>query len=89
MQDYAEQLEQKLTEKYGFVLGSDPLFKLLGYPTINALKQGVIRNQISVPIFSIENRRGKFALTKDVAEWLAMKRLSAICETEKKVCNMN
>ncbi len=41
----------------------------------DAFRQAVCRNSVPVPLFSIANRRGKFALAKEVASWLAQQRL--------------
>lgn len=72
-------LERELIERYGELLATDPLYRLLGYSTPAALKQSLLRKELpAVPIFRIENRRGMFALTKDVAAWLAEKRFTAI-----------
>jgi hypothetical protein len=36
------------------------------------------RKTVPVPIFSIKNRRGKYALVKDVVSWLAQQRDAAL-----------
>lgn len=76
--DLAQQLETELFEKYGPILTGHDLIKCLGYSSLAALRQAVSRDKAPVPIFSIEERRGKFALTKDVAQWLAEQR-NQIC----------
>ena len=38
---------------------------------------------VPVPIFRIDNRRGSFALTRDVALWLSRKRAQAIPAAER------
>lgn len=83
-QDLAIQLEQKLTETYGPTMMNDDLCKVLGFRTMAAFRQALVRNQVPVPVFSIRNRQGKFALTTDIAEWLAATREQALVEKERK-----
>lgn len=62
--------EQELFEWYGPLIGGKDLQKVLGYRTGDAYRQAVFRNTIPIKTFEIENRRGRFALTADVAQWL-------------------
>ena len=70
-EELAKQLENDLIERFGTVLGSKILAKTLGYASIDALRQSIVRRTNPIPVFKLPNRRGYFALTKDVAEWLA------------------
>ncbi len=65
-----EHLEKSLMELYGPMIGGSTLRKVLGYPTAAALRRAHERGLLSVPVFEIPSRRGKFALTQDVAVWL-------------------
>lgn len=67
-------LERDLLSRYGPLIGKEDLWMALGYPSNDAFRQGVSKKLIPIPIFEIENRRGKFALVKDLANWLAAKR---------------
>ena len=68
----ADLLERDLLAHYGAPLpGGDDLRSALGYPSLEALRQAISRGTVPVPVFAVEHRRGKFALTKDVAVWLA------------------
>lgn len=69
------QLEQDLFDKYGPMMTGDNLRIALGYPSKDAFRQALVRKTLPIPVFSIEKRRGKFALTKDVAIWIAEQRL--------------
>ncbi|MRV70691.1 hypothetical protein GJ700_03035 [Duganella sp. FT92W] len=71
---FATQLEQDLLQLHGPMMTGDCLRKALGYPSSAAFRQAIVRNTIPVPIFNIEKRRGKFALTKEVAQWVAAQR---------------
>jgi predicted ATPase len=68
----AAQLEEDLIKRYDtHVVTGEQLRKALGYRSIDALRQAIVRKTIPVTVFSIENRRGKHALVKDIARWLA------------------
>ena len=69
--DLATRLERQLFEKHGPLLGGSALHVVLGFKSAGALRQATLRDQIGVKLFSIANRRGKFALTLHVAQWLA------------------
>ncbi len=76
----ADLLERDLLARYGApLLGGDDLRSALGYPSVEALRQAIARGTVPVPVFAVEHRRGKFALTKDVAAWLAKLRQGAEC----------
>ena len=60
----------EIKEKYGEIIGGYDLAKLLGYKSTAAFRQAVSRNQIPFTTFNIENRKGKFAYTNDVIDWL-------------------
>ncbi|RZG43273.1 hypothetical protein [Acinetobacter wuhouensis] len=60
----------EIKEKYGEIIGGYDLAKLLGYKSTASLRQAISRNQIPFTTFNIENRKGKFAYTNDVINWL-------------------
>jgi hypothetical protein len=51
------------------LIGGAELERLLGFKTSGAFRQAVHRNTLPIPVFSLANRRGKFAFKKDIAEW--------------------
>lgn len=73
----ARALENDLLSRFGPLVGQDDLRATLGYPTMEAFRQAQARRQLPVPVFSLPNRRGKFALAKDIAMWLAACRSTA------------
>ncbi|WP_082877777.1 hypothetical protein [Methylomonas koyamae] len=77
-----QELQEILTRLYGPLLASRDLWKLLGFTNPAAYRQARLRQRIPVVEFEIEGRRGRFALTQDVARWLAEQRL-AIPQTNK------
>lgn len=70
-------LERDLLELYGPLITGENLIKALGYRSKAAFRQSVVRKTVPVQLFEIENRRGKYALTKDVACYLAERRCSS------------
>ena len=68
----AEQLEKDLLLMYGspLITGED-LQKAMGFRSVDALRQAIVRKTIPVKVFSLDNRRGKYVLVKDIARWLA------------------
>ncbi|UJF21695.1 hypothetical protein [Shewanella sp. OMA3-2] len=78
LQSLSQALEKDLLEFYGApMLQSEKLKEALGYRSIDALRQAINRGTVPVHVFTIPNRRGKFALVKDVAYWLAEQRLQS------------
>jgi len=75
--DLAAQLEYQLTDRHGPMVSSLVLVRILGYASPEAFRQAVARKTIPVPIFKIKNRRGYFALTKDIANWMTVQRSRA------------
>lgn len=69
------ELERRLTEHYGPLLASRDLWKVLGYRSPAAFRQARLRQSLPVTEFQIDGRRGRFALTRDIAHWLAKQRL--------------
>ena len=70
----AEQLEKELLLMYGSpLLTGEELRKAMGFRSVDALRQAIVRQTIPVKVFSLDNRRGKYALVKDIARWLANK----------------
>lgn len=65
-QFYAKLLDD-LSNRHGQVIGGETLSKVLGFSSIAAMKQALKRGTLSIPTFFIKGRRGRFALTTDVA----------------------
>jgi hypothetical protein len=65
------QLRESLLRLHGPLLGGKPLVLALGHRSVESLRQARRRGQVAVPLFTVPNRRGWFALTQDVADWLA------------------
>jgi len=65
-------LDIELREKFGsHVLTLHDITEALNYKSISAVRQAVSRNTMPIPLFNLPNRHGKFALTLEVAKFLA------------------
>jgi len=60
-----------MERQYGPLLGGTALYRALGLPSAAAFRQAASREALPVQVFSIPHRRGRFALTREVALWLA------------------
>ena len=74
----ASTIEKELFDRYGPLMTDDVLRIALGYKSTEAFRQALTRKTVPVPVFSIPNRRGKYALVRDVATWLANQRNSIL-----------
>lgn len=81
--DFAESIELNLMREYGPILSDTVLANCLGYPSIGAFRKALSRKTVPIPVFKIPKRAGRFALTKDVADWLVRQRINAMKEDEK------
>lgn len=79
----AVMLERDLFERHGPMIADEALRIALGYRSMDAFRQALVRKTVPVAVFSVANRRGKYALVKDVAAWLAANRYSAATNQAK------
>jgi hypothetical protein len=82
-------LEEMLLKEYGPILSDDLLRNCLGYRSLAAFRKSVSRNTVPITVFTIANRSGKFALTTDVARWLAQQKDQAIKGNNSKEINID
>lgn len=68
------ELERDLIALYGPVLTGEEIQKVLRYRSEHAYRKAMTRKTIPIPLFAITGQRGKFALAKDVASYLAQQR---------------
>ena len=74
----AADLEKDLLALYGPIVTGETLIKALGYVSKAAFRQSLVRKTVPVPVFELDNRRGKYALSKDIAVYLAKKRCTSM-----------
>jgi hypothetical protein len=61
---------QELLERHGELMGGSDLQRNLGFVNGRAFGRAVQRDLVPVRTFPLPGRRGWFAKTRDVAEWL-------------------
>jgi len=68
----AKEIEHDLLLLFGTpMLNLSQLQRALNYRSIAAVKQSLVRGTLPVSVFELPNRRGKFALAKDVSTFMA------------------
>lgn len=63
-------MQNALYEQYGPLIGGPDLVKVLGYRSNASFRRAEKLGLIGVRIFDIPGRKGKFAMSIDVAIWL-------------------
>lgn len=71
MESQANELLNTLMVQYGPTLGGAELYAALGFKTYASFHRSRLRAELGVHVFKIPGRRGWFALTEEVAKWLA------------------
>lgn len=79
------ELAEAMLKEFGPLMGGEYLRRALGYRTWSAFARAVRLNTLGVTAFEIPGRRGKFALTVDVATWLAECRANAEKQNPREV----
>lgn len=63
-------LKREMYDAHGPMMTGAPLRRALGFNTYSAFHRAYENSTVGVPLFSVPGRRGKFALTSDVANWV-------------------
>lgn len=66
----ANNLFDQLLTRYGPTLGGRDLYAALGFKSYAAFHRSKQLGELGINVFTLPGRRGWFALTGDVAEWL-------------------
>lgn len=74
-------LSRVITTIHGPLLAGDLLVNALGYSSSLALRQAAFRKMAPVTLFAIPERKFKYALSAEVAEWLIQQRVDN-CERD-------
>ncbi len=61
---------QQLIDAHGPLMTGQALWRALGFTSAAAFRKARSRGQVGVRVFHVEHRRGTYAFTRDVAEWL-------------------
>lgn len=70
MTSRSHQLNDAMLRQYGPLIGGADLRKALGFRTAATFQRAVREKTLNVPVFDVPGRRGKFALTVDIAIWI-------------------
>ncbi len=70
------ELEHRLAIENGSLMTGQALRRELGFNSRSAFERARVAGRVGVKIFTLLGRRGKFALTRDVANFLAKSRLA-------------
>lgn len=70
MEKPLEKFQEALVERYGELLNGQKLCKVIGYPSLAALKLAHRKGLLTLRVFKVPGRPGLSALTVDVAQWL-------------------
>jgi hypothetical protein len=63
-------IEKELLMLYGPLMNGAELRKALGFNSATSFNRALRTGKVNVRVFRIPERRGKFAMTADVAKWL-------------------
>lgn len=66
----ANNLLSQMLKQFGPLMGGEELHKALGFSNSAAFGQALRQGRVDISVFEISGRRGKFALTEDVAKWV-------------------
>lgn len=80
-----EQIHESLLARFGDLIGARDLWRVMGYPSQVALQRAYSRGKVDLALFEIEHRRGRFALTSEVAVWLIHQRQNIDNNAEKNI----
>lgn len=72
-----DELTQEMLKEFGPLMGGEALRRALGFNTWAAFARAVRTASVGIPVFEIPSRRGRFALTIDVARWLVALRANS------------
>ena len=65
-----EDLTKKMNDQFGPVIGGKYLYSALGFKTYAAFHRCSNLGGLGVSVFKLTGRRGWFALTSEVADWI-------------------
>lgn len=68
--ELSDELVDDFMSKHGPLVTGEDLWKTIGFTSAAAFRQAKVQGRLDLPVFSLPNRRGTFAFTKHVAEWL-------------------
>lgn len=70
MTNSSHAVERYLLEQHGLLLTGRALWKSIGFQSASAFRRAASRGALPVRTFKIEGRKGLFAYSSEVAEWI-------------------
>lgn len=67
---FEDKLAEQLQAKHGPLMSGSDLWRTLGYSNSEAFRKAKAQGRLEVDVFSLPNRRGTFAFTRHVADWI-------------------
>ena len=67
---FEDKLAEQLLTKHGRLMYGSDLWRTLGYSSAEAFRKARAQNRLEISVFSLPNRRGTFAFTRHVADWI-------------------
>jgi len=71
------EIARDLLTAHGAVLKGEALWRALGFGSRSAFQRAVAARTVGVTLFPMREGRGRYALTRDVARYLAKLRIDA------------
>jgi len=68
--EFEDQLVEQLLSRHGPLMSGGDLWRTLGYSSGEAFRKARAQNRLEISVFSLPNRRGTFAFTRHVADWI-------------------
>lgn len=62
--------DESLVARHGALVSGKTLRQLLGFKSESAFRSAVLSGRVPVAVFSLAGRRGFFAKTQEVEDWL-------------------
>jgi hypothetical protein len=66
----SDNLLEKLLEQHGPLMTGESLYKALGYKSWAGFAKAVRSGAVEIDIFNLPGRKGRYAKTSDVADWI-------------------
>ena len=66
----SDNLLEKLLEQYGPLMTGESLYRALGYKSWAGFAKAVRSGAVEIDIFNLPGRKGRYAKTSDVANWI-------------------
>lgn len=75
-------LHAQMLDRYGPLISGRDLRRVLGFQTAAGLRQAALRGVLPIPVFTLPNRKGRFAMTSEVSAWIQAQRDAATLSSE-------